>query len=141
MSKSDAPIPIAGFDHISIAVPDLDAATELYRTKFGCVVSEPIDIPKQGIRMAYVDLGNAKIELMQPLDQSSPIAKFLERNPAGGIHHFCMTTADANSAAVAATAADMRVLADPTPGHHGRQLFFLHPKDSLGTLIEIEETE
>lgn len=141
MSNINPPIPVTGFDHISLAVPDLDAAMALYRDQFGCTVGEPIEIPKQGIRMAYVDLGNAKIELMEPLDETSPIAKFIERNPAGGIHHFCLTTENAESAARAATAASLRVLGTPAPGHHGRDLFFLHPKDMLGTLIEVEEAE
>lgn len=138
---SNTPIPVNGLDHISLAVPDLDAAVDLYRSKFGCVVSEPKDFPEQGIRMAYVDLGNAKIELITPLDALSPVAKFIERNPAGGIHHFCLTTANAEAAATAAAGKNLRSIAPPSPGHHGRKLFFLHPKDLFGSLIEIEEDE
>lgn len=141
MSDVNAPIPAQDLDHVSIAVPDLDAATAMYRERFGCTVTDPIVIAAQGIRMAYVQLGNAKIELMEPLDETSPVAAFIARNPAGGIHHLCLTTENADDAATAATEAGVRVLGKPGPGHHGRQLFFIHPKDSLGTLIEIEEVD
>lgn len=141
MAEPSPPIPAGDLDHVSLAVPDLDAAMALYRDRFGCLVSDPIEIAAQGIRMAYVQLGNAKIELMEPLDESSPIAAFIARNPAGGIHHFCLTTENADGAAAAASEAGVRVLGKPGPGHHGRQLFFIHPKDSLGALIEIEEAD
>jgi methylmalonyl-CoA/ethylmalonyl-CoA epimerase len=140
MGSATAPIPAKSLDHVSLAVPDLAAALDMYQTRFGCEVTAPKDLPEQGIRMAYVLLGNAKIELMEPLDDASPIANFLERNPAGGIHHFCLTTDDVDTAAKAG-GDNYRVLADPKPGHHGRDLFFIHPKDSLGVLIEIEEAE
>ena len=133
-----APIPAQGLDHVSIAVPDLDAAIRLYRERFGCEVSEPSENPRQGVRMAMIRLENARIELMEPLGEDSPIAGFLERNPAGGIHHFCLTTPDVDSAAAAANKNGLRVLGEPTPDS---RLFFIHPKDSMGTLIEIEETD
>lgn len=136
------PIPSDTLDHISIAVPDLEAAARFYRNTFGCDVGDAIDVPERGMRIAYVSLANIKIELMQPSGDASTVAKFLERNPAGGIHHICLGSPDADGAAAAAEAAGLRVLGGaPRPGHHGRKLFFLHPKDTLGTLIEVEEAE
>jgi len=135
-------ISVESLDHISIAVPDLAQAIDLYREKFGCVVSNPMELPEQGIRIAYVGLGNAKLELMEPLGSSSPISKFLENHPEGGLHHFCLTTNDVSEAAATANNSGMRVLGGDTLtiGHHGKKLFFIHPKDTLGSLIEIEET-
>ena len=135
-------ISVERLDHISIAVPDLAQAIDLYREKFGCVVSNPMELPEQGIRIAYVGLGNAKLELMEPLGSSSPISKFLENHPVGGLHHFCLTTNDVSEAAATANSCGMRVLGGDTPtvGHHGRKLFFIHPKDTFGSLIEIEES-
>ena len=131
------PIPASELDHVSIAVPDLAAAADFYRDTFGCEVSEPIDLPDQGMRIAYVTLANAKIELMEPTDPSSTIAKFIERNPAGGLHHFCLTTADVVNAA---KATEQRIVGQGV-SHHGRKLFFIHPKDAHGALIEIEEED
>ncbi|MFP6761411.1 MAG: VOC family protein, partial [Rhodospirillales bacterium] len=102
-------ISVESLDHISIAVPDLAQAIDLYREKFGCVVSNPMELPEQGIRIAYVGLGNAKLELMEPLGSSSPISKFLENHPAGGLHHFCLTTNDVSEAAATANNSGMRV--------------------------------
>jgi methylmalonyl-CoA/ethylmalonyl-CoA epimerase len=136
MTKPPA-IPANALDHVSIAVPDLAAAAEFYRDTFGCEVSDPIDLPDQGMRIAYVILANAKIELMEPTDPTSTIAKFIERNPAGGLHHFCLTTPDVDRAA---EATEHRIVGEGV-SHHGRKLFFLHPKDAHGTLIEIEEDE
>jgi len=135
-------ISVESLDHISIAVPDLAQAIDLYREKFGCVVSNPMELPEQGIRIAYVGLGNAKLELMEPLGSSSPISKFLENHPEGGLHHFCLTTNDVSEAAATANNSGMRILGGDTLtiGHHGKKLFFIHPKDTLGSLIEIEET-
>ena len=135
--SENTPIPAQGLDHVSITVPDLDTAIRLYRERFGCEVSKPSENPGQGVRMAMIQLENARIELMEPLGNDSPIAKFLERNPAGGIHHFCLTTPDVVSAAAAASKNGLRVLGEPTPDS---RLFFIHPKDSMGALIEIEET-
>ncbi len=129
------PIPAGELDHVSIAVPNLAAAADFYRDTFGCEVSDPIEIPGQGIRIAYVSLANAKIELMEPTDPTSAIAKFIERNPKGGLHHLCLTTPNADEAA---RATGLRVIGQGV-SHDGRKLFFLHPKDAHGTLIEIEE--
>ena len=135
-------ISVNGLDHIAIVVPDLVRAIEFYRKKFGCVVTDPVELSEQSIRIAYVELGNAKLELMEPLGPGSPISKFLEKHPSGGMHHFCLTTQNAFDAAKSATDSGMQVLGEETltTGHHGRKLFFIHPKDTLGSLIEIEES-
>ena len=143
MGEAAAPIPADHLDHVSIAVPDLGVAAAFYRDTFGCDVGAPIDVPGEDMRIAYVQLANIKIELMQPLDDASAVGKFLARNPAGGIHHICMATPDAEAATDAASKAGLRVRGDgaPKPGHHGHKLFFLHPKDCIGTLIEVEEAD
>ena len=143
MGDRAATIPADHLDHISIAVPDLDAAAAFYRDTFGCEVGAPIDVPSEGMRIAYALFTNIKIELMQPLGDASAAGKFLARNPAGGLHHICMATEDVDAAAKAAPNAGLRVLGDeaPKPGHHGRKLFFLHPKDAIGTLIEVEQAD
>ena len=134
---------VSSLDHISMAVPNLVKASALYREKFRCHVSDPLEVPEQGIRIAYVYLGNAKLELMEPFGDTSPIAKFIKNNPAGGLHHFCLTTPDVDAAAKSAKDEGMRILGEGSPkaGHHGRKLFFIHPKDTFGSLIEIEEAE
>lgn len=139
--ETTAPIPALSLDHIAQAVPDLEAACEHYRSVYGCEVTEPKEVPEQGIRIAYVLLSNAKIELMTPVSEDSPVAGFLNRMPKGGLHHFCLTVPDAAAAASAARAEGLRVLGDgtPKPGHHGHPLFFLHPGDCQGALTEIEE--
>ena len=136
-----APVPVKGLDHVAIAVPDLDVAVAFYRENFGCTVSDIVEVETQGVRMAYVKLAGAKLELMEPLNEASPITKFLERNPNGGIHHMCLTVPDVVDAADGAAGAGIRVLGDgkPVKGYEGQDLFFMHPKDTLGTLIEIEE--
>ncbi|MFQ5347309.1 MAG: methylmalonyl-CoA epimerase, partial [Rhodothalassiaceae bacterium] len=128
-------------NHVAIAVPDLDAARVMYRDIFGARVSEPLDLPEHGVTTVFVDLGNTRIELLHPLGADSPIAGFLARQPAGGIHHLCYEVADIRAARDRLRAAGMRVLGDgePRPGAHGRPVLFLHPKDAFGTLIELEE--
>ena len=137
------PIPATRLEHVALAVPDLDAAIAFFSKIFGLVVSKTIISHEQGVRMAYVDFGNIKLELMEPAGEASPIAKFVGRNPSGGIHHICIETDDAEKAIAGASGVGIRVLGDGTakPGHHGKKLFFLHPKDTLGALMEIEETD
>lgn len=132
---------IGRLNHVAIAVPDLDAARAMYRDIFGARVSEPLDLPEHGVTTVFVDLGNTRIELLHPLGADSPIAGFLARQPAGGIHHLCYEVADIRAARDRLRAAGMRVLGDgePRPGAHGRPVLFLHPKDAFGTLIELEE--
>ncbi len=132
---------IGRLNHVAIAVPDLQAATCIYREAYGARVSEACDQTDQSVRMVFVELGNTKIELLEPLGESSPIAAFLERNPAGGIHHLCYEVDDIAAAKARLVETGMRVLGsgEPTLGAHGKLILFLHPKDNCGTLIELEQ--
>jgi methylmalonyl-CoA/ethylmalonyl-CoA epimerase len=132
---------IGRLNHIAIAVPDLEKAAALYRDTLGADVSAPLKLPEHGVTTVFVALPNTKIELLHPLGDQSPIAQYLERNPAGGIHHVCYEVADILKARDRLKAAGMRVLGDgePRTGAHGKPVLFLHPKDFLGTLIEIEQ--
>lgn len=128
-------------NHVSIVVPSLAQAAKRLEETYGLRIGEIRVNEQQGVRLAYVDLGNAKIELMEPARPDSPISKFLERNPAGGIHHFCMSVDNTETAAGELKAKGVRILGDgPAQRNvHGARIAFLHPKDFLGTLVEIEE--
>ena len=132
---------IGRLNHVAIAVPDLAAATAIYRDTLGANVSAPQPEPDHGVTVVFVELPNAKIELLHPLGANSPIASFLERNPAGGIHHLCYEVADIRAARDRLKAQGARVLGDGEPkiGAHGKPVLFLHPKDFCGTLIELEQ--
>jgi methylmalonyl-CoA/ethylmalonyl-CoA epimerase len=132
---------IGRLNHIAIAVPDLDAAARLYRETLGAKVSPPLAQPEHGVTVIFVELPNTKIELIHPLGEASPIAGFLARNPGGGIHHVCYEVADIRAARDRLAGQGARVLGDGEPrlGAHGKPVLFLHPKDFLGTLIELEE--
>lgn len=132
---------IGKLNHVAIVVPDLAAAAELYRTSFGADVSEPVDLPTQGVTTVFVNLPNTKVELLHPLGEKSPVENFLNNNPKGGIHHVCYEVQDLNGAIEKLTADGMTVLGDgkPSLGAHGLPVVFLHPKDAFGTLIELEE--
>lgn len=128
-------------NHVAIAVPDLGQAVATYRDGLGAKVSQPQDLPEHGVRIVFVDLGNSKVELMEPLGADSPIAAFLDRNPSGGIHHVCYEVADLEAAAARLQATGARILGDgkARTGAHGKPVLFLHPKDFCGTLVELEE--
>ncbi len=132
---------IGRLNHVAIAVPDLAAAAAQYRNLLGARVSDPVDQPEHGVTVVFVDLPNAKIELLHPLGADSPIAGFLARNPAGGIHHLCYEVADILAARDRLVAGGARVLGDGEPklGAHDKPVLFLHPKDFSGTLIELEQ--
>lgn len=132
---------IGRLNHVAIAVPDLDAAAALYRDSLGAAVTPPQTLPAHGVRLVFVNLPNTKIELMEPLDESSPIASFLAKSPAGGIHHICYEVDDILAARDHLMASGARVLGsgEPKIGAHGLPVLFLHPKDFNGTLIELEE--
>ncbi len=132
---------IGRLNHVAIAVPDLEKAVKTYRDILGARVSEPKDQPAHGVTVVFVELPNTKIELLQKLGESSPIAKFLERNPDGGIHHICYEVDDIRAAREQLKAQGARVLGDGEPkiGAHGKPVLFLHPKDFAGTLVEIEQ--
>ena len=132
---------IGRLNHVAIAVPDLAAASALYRETLGATVSEPLDLPEHGVTTVFVMLPNTKLELLHPLGEGSPIAGFLARNPAGGIHHLCYEVDDIGAARDRLVAEGARVLGDgePRTGAHGKPVIFLHPKDFCGTLIELEQ--
>ncbi|MFD2232187.1 methylmalonyl-CoA epimerase [Phaeospirillum tilakii] len=132
---------IGKLNHVALAVPDLAAAAALYRDTLGASVSEPLDQPAHGVTVVFVTLPNTKIELVHPLGDSSPLAGFLAKNPAGGIHHICYEVEDILAARDRLKASGARVLGDGEPkiGAHGKPVLFLHPKDFLGTLVELEQ--
>ncbi|MEQ8166245.1 MAG: methylmalonyl-CoA epimerase [Alphaproteobacteria bacterium] len=132
---------IGKLNHVAVVVPDLAAASALYRDTLGGRVSAPEDLPEHGVTTVFVDLGNTKIELLHPLGDDSPIRGFLERNPAGGMHHVCLEVDDIETAREKLEIDGVRVLGDGRPriGAHGKPVLFLHPKDFCGTLIELEE--
>jgi len=132
---------VTGLSHVSIVVPDLDAALDALRTRFRLEAGAIMVNAEQGVRMTYIDLGNAKIELMEPSRPDSPVAKFLERNPKGGLHHFCLGVDDVGQATQQLTAAGVKVLGAGTDqlNVHGGRIAFVHPRDFLGALVELEE--
>lgn len=132
---------IGRLNHVAIAVPDLDAASALYRDTMGADVSDAVAQPGHGVTTVFINLPNTKIELLAPLGDNSPIAKFLERNPDGGIHHLCYEVDDILAARDRLIKGGARVLGDGEPkiGAHGKPVLFLHPKDFNGTLVEIEQ--
>lgn len=132
---------IGKLNHVAIVVPDLTAAAALYRDTLGARVSAPLPLPAHGVTTVFVELPNTKIELLHPLGEASPIRRFLDTNPSGGIHHLCYEVDDIAAAVAELAAKGARVLGDGRPriGAHGRPVVFLHPKDFLGTLIELEE--
>ena len=132
---------IGRLNHVAIAVPDLDAAVSIYRDTLGARVSEPVAMPMHGVTTVFVELPNSKIELLHPLGDASPVARFLERNPGGGIHHVCYEVPDIVLARDKLIARGARVLGngEPTIGAHDKPVLFLHPKDFCGTLIELEQ--
>ena len=132
---------IGRLNHVAIAVPDLAAAAAVYRAALGAKVSDPVPLPEHGVTTVFVTLPNSKIELISPLGDNSPIARFFERHPDGGIHHVCFEVGDILAARDQLKAQGARVLGDGEPkiGAHGKPVLFLHPKDFAGTLVELEQ--
>jgi methylmalonyl-CoA/ethylmalonyl-CoA epimerase len=132
---------ITGFSHVSIVVPDLDAAARLLTERYGLPVGARTTNEQQGVRLAYVELDGGKIELMEPSRPDSPMAKFLARNPKGGIHHFSLRVDDVAATARALGEGGVRVLGDGKPQHNvnGERIAFIHPGDFLGALVELEQ--
>ena len=133
---------IGRLNHVAIAVPDLAKASALYRDALGAEVSAPLPQPEHGVTVVFITLPNTKIELLEPLGSDSPIAKFLAKNPDGGMHHICYEVADILAARDKLLALGARALGDgqPKTGAHGKPVLFLHPKDFNGTLIELEQS-
>jgi len=130
---------IGRLNHVAIVVPDLEAGAAIYRDTLGARVSSPVDLPEHGVTTVFVELPNTKIELLHPLGDDSPIARFLERNAGGGIHHLCYEVEDIHAAADRMKAKGARVLGEVKTGAHGKPVLFLHPKDFCGTLVELEQ--
>lgn len=132
---------IGRLNHVAIAVPDLAAATAVYRDTLGGRVSATVDQPDHGVTTVFVELPNTKIELLGVFGEASPIKGFLEKNPSGGIHHLCYEVEDILAARDRLQAAGARVIGDGNPkiGAHGKPVLFLHPKDFCGTLVELEQ--
>lgn len=132
---------IERLNHVAIVVPDLLAAQKLYKDVFGAKVSSVKELPEHGVSTVFVTLGNAKIELLHPLGNDSPIGKFLKQNPKGSIHHICYEVRDLTESMEKLLNKGLRILGDGKPkiGAHGKPVIFLHPKNFQGTLIELEE--
>ena len=132
---------IGRLNHVAIAVPDMDAAIDLYRDTLGANVGVPQDEPDHGVTVVFITLPNTKIELLYPLGDNSPIKGYLDKNPSGGIHHICYEVDDILAARDHLLASGARVLGDGNPktGAHGKPVLFLHPKDFNGTLVELEQ--
>jgi methylmalonyl-CoA/ethylmalonyl-CoA epimerase len=132
---------IGRLNHVAIAVKDLARSTALYRDTLGARVSEPLPQPEHGVTVVFVELPNTKVELLEPLGDNSPIAKFLEKNSDGGMHHVCYEVEDIRAARDKLKQTGARVLGDGEPkiGAHGKPVLFLHPKDFNGTLVELEQ--
>lgn len=133
--------PLGRLNHIGVATPSIARSIETYRTLLGATaIGEPFDLPAQGVKVCFIDTPNTQIELIEPYDESSPIAGFLRANPAGGQHHLCFEVADIRAAIADLTAKGARVLGEPRIGAHGTPIVFVHPKDMGGVLVELMET-
>ena len=128
-------------NHVAIAVPDLAAASAIYRDTLGATVTDPQALAEHGVTVVFIELGNTKVELLEPLGEGSPIAAFLAKNPGGGMHHVCYEVDDIIEARDRLKSSGARVLGDGEPkiGAHGKPVIFLHPKDFNGCLVELEQ--
>lgn len=132
---------IGPLNHVGVAVPDIEAAMETYRTLYGVTdITTPFDMPAQGVKVCFVNLPNSQIELIEPLDEHSPIHNFIVKNPRGGQHHVCFEVADINEAVSEMKSRGATVLGEPRIGAHGTMIVFIHPKNSNGVLVELMET-
>jgi len=136
------PFELGRMNHVGVAVPNVVAAAERYKTVFGVTdVSEMLVIPEQGVKVIFVNAPTGQVELIEPFGEASPIKKFLERNPLGGQHHICFEVDDVHEAKAHMEANNVRVLGEPRIGAHGTLIIFLHPKDMGGVLIELMEKQ
>ena len=134
---------IGRLNHIAIAVPDIDKASNAWEKALGAKISSPQILPEHGVKVVFIEAPNTKVELLEPLDQNSPISKFLLKNPNGGMHHICYEVEDILTASKKLILSGAKILADGTPriGAHGNPVIFLNPSDFSGTLIELEEVK
>ena len=134
-------MPLGRLNHVGVATPSIEHHLEIYRTMFGAEPQGPaFDLPAQGVRVCFVNTPNSQIELIEPLGESSPIVKFLEKNPAGGQHHVCFEVPDIHQAKAEMEAKGAKVLGPPRIGAHGTPVIFVHPRDMGGVLVELMET-
>lgn len=132
---------LSRLNHVGIATPSIAASIETYRTLLGAtVIGEPFDLPAQGVKVCFIDTPNTQIELIEPYDDSSPIAGFLRKNPAGGQHHMCFEVLDIHAAVAEMKGKGATILGEPRIGAHGTPIVFVHPKDMGGVLVELMET-
>ena len=132
---------IGPLNHVGVAVPDIEEAMETYRTLYGATdITTPFDMPAQGVKVCFVNLPNSQIELIEPLNEDSPIWNFIQKNPKGGQHHVCFEVEEIHAAVAAMKARGATVLGEPRIGAHGTPIVFIHPKNSNGVLIELMET-
>ena len=132
---------IGPLNHVGVAVPDIEEAMETYRTLYGATdITTPFDMPAQGVKVCFVNLPNSQIELIEPLNEESPIWNFIQKNPKGGQHHVCFEVEEIHAAVAAMKARGATVLGEPRIGAHGTPIVFIHPKNSNGVLIELMET-
>lgn len=132
---------IGPLNHVGVAVPDIRQAIETYRTLYGVSdITEPFDMPAQGVKVCFVNLPNSQIELIEPLNADSPIYKFIQKNPKGGQHHICFEVADIEQAVTEMQARGATILGAPRLGAHGTLIIFVHPRHSDGVLVELMET-
>lgn len=132
---------IGPLNHVGVAVPDIEEAMETYRTLYGATdITEPFDMPAQGVKVCFVNLTNSQIELIEPLNEQSPIHNFIAKNPKGGQHHVCFEVADIDEAVNVMKERGATVLGEPRIGAHGTMIIFIHPKNSNGVLVELMET-
>ena len=134
---------IGRLNHIAIAVPDIDKASSAWEKALGAKISSPQILPEHGVKVVFIEAPNTKVELLEPLDQNSPISKFLLKNPNGGMHHICYEVEDILTASKKLILSGAKILGDGTPriGAHGNPVIFLNPSDFSGTLIELEEVK
>ena len=134
---------IGRLNHVAIAVPDIMIASNMWHKALGANVSEPQTLPEHGVKVVFIDSPNTKVELLEPLNENSPISKFLKKNPNGGMHHICYEVSDLKSASLKLKEVGATILGNGNPmiGAHGNPVIFLKPSDFSGTLIELEEIQ
>jgi methylmalonyl-CoA/ethylmalonyl-CoA epimerase len=132
---------IGRLNHIAIAVPNIQKASSIWENALGAKISSAQSLPEHGVKVVFIESPNTKVELLEPLNKQSPISKFLERNPNGGMHHMCYEVSNLENAIEKLIAAGVKILGDGIPkiGAHGNPVIFLNPGDFSGTLIELEE--
>jgi len=141
VAKEPSGLTLGRLNHVGVATPSIERSVATYRTLLGAAaIGDAFDLPAQGVRVCFVDAPNTQIELIEPYDETSPIAGFLKKNPAGGQHHVCFEVPDIHAAVAHLKAAGATVLGEPRIGAHGTPIVFVHPKDFGGMLVELMET-